>query len=258
MGVDSDQWDRQKRVSGWRQENVEGARCLVFGAGALGNEVVKNLLQLGVKDITVVDYDRVVAANLNRCVFFTPADAEAGNYKATVIARRAIEVNPLARVNAIVKNLELLPADFYSSGRFDYVFACLDNLGARLHVNAHAYGHVALIDGGTTGFSGKVQAVVSPSPCLECSMNKRDYQLLWRKYSCTGEMLELIDPKMPALPTTTSVVAALQVNEFVKLCHYGQDFPADSLVGKYAFFNGLSNDFSVFSVSKRKSCPVHG
>lgn len=275
--IDGDQWDRQKRIQGWMQDRVAKSRCLVFGAGALGNEVVKNLLQLGVGDITVVDYDRVVTANLNRCVFFTPEDAEKGNYKATVLARRAALINPDAKVTAIVKDLESLPPSIYTSGRFDYAFSCLDNLGARLHVNAHCYGRMPLIDGGTTGFSGKVQVVSSPSSCLECSMTKRDYNLLWRKYSCTGEMLDLVDPKMPALPTTTSIIAGLQVTEFVKLCHSGVveegvneitqkafkktpdrfAFPSHSLIGSYLFYNGLSNDHAVFAVDKRRNCPVH-
>ena len=66
-----------------------GEVALAFGAGALGNEVVKGLAQIGVGRITVVDFDRIVKANLNRCVFFCPMDAANGLYKARVIATRA-------------------------------------------------------------------------------------------------------------------------------------------------------------------------
>jgi hypothetical protein len=76
---------------------------------------------------------------------------------------------------------------------------------------------------------------------------------LWRRYSCTGEGLDLVDPKMPALPTTTSIVAGLQAKEFVKLAH---DQP--SLAGKIAFYNGFEGTLNVFEVPLRRGCPAHG
>ncbi len=260
--IDTDQWDRQRRIKGWNQKAVQSARCAVLGAGALGNEVVKNLVQLGVEEITIVDYDKVVAANLNRCVFFSHTDAEVAADKAKVLAREAARINPSARITPISKKIEELEEGFF--GKFNFVLCCLDNLGARLHANSHSYGKTILIDGGTTGFSGKVQSVRSPSACLECAVSSSDYHLLWKKYSCTGEMLEFVDPKMPAVATTTSVIAGLQVNEFVKLAHKlaeGDDgkfaFPTTDLVGKYYFYNGLTGESKVFSLQKRSNCPVH-
>ncbi|MBI5177033.1 ThiF family adenylyltransferase [Candidatus Micrarchaeota archaeon] len=276
--IDADQWDRQKRIRGWDQSAIENSRCLVVGAGALGNEVVKNLLQLGVAEIVVVDYDRVVAANLNRCVLFTPQDAlDGGQFKARAVARGAKGINPTARVAAVVKRAEELPEGLFLN--FDFCFSCLDNLGARLHLNAHCYGKCALIDGGTFGFNGKVQVVKGGSACLECGVSRRDYAAMWDRYSCTGEKLEFLDPKFPAIATATSFTAAVQANEFVKIAMKSnlpeemnplngrplssrkeRKFEAleDNLVGKYLFFNGLTNSASVFEVPKRPKCPVHG
>lgn len=260
--IDTDQWDRQRRIKGWNQQAVEGSKCAVLGAGALGNEVVKNLVQLGVRELSIVDYDEVVPANLNRCVFFSHADAQAGGLKASVLAREVKRINPSAVVTPILKKVEELDENFFS--KFDFIFTCLDNLGARLHANSHCYGKSVLIDGGTTGFSGKVQVVRYPSPCLECAVSSSDYQLLWKKYSCTGDLLEFVDPKMPAVATTTSVIAALQANEFVKIAHKlsgGQEgkfaFPTNDLTGKYYFYNGMTGEAKTFSVEKRKNCPVH-
>ena len=191
--IDSDVHDRQKRVSGWNQDKIEAANVAIIGAGALGNEVAKNLLQLGVSRLSVVDFDTVVKANLNRCVLFTEEDAENKVLKAEGIRRVAAKkLNPNAIVMPIIKNVETLDDKFFS--QFTAVFGCLDNLGARLHVNANCYGAVPLIDGGTTGFFGKVQVVNKPSPCIECAMSKHDYDILWRKYSCTGEQLDIFRP----------------------------------------------------------------
>ncbi len=263
--VDDDVFDRQKRVRGWNQGALEQARVLVVGAGALGNEVLKLLLQLGVRSTTLVDNDSVVKANLNRCVFFTASDAEDGELKVNALKREANRLFPEAEITALPKLVEQLPESFYDN--FDYAFACLDNLGARLHLNAFTYGRVPLIDGGTTGFLGKVQVVKAPSSCLECGLAKRDYKLLWLKYSCTGDEIDWLNPKMPALPTTTSVIAGMQVEEFLKMLFAGAEGAPDeikkaaaeqSLVGKYLLYDALRRESRVFEIPKRRTCPVHG
>jgi len=254
MDVDKDHWDRQKRVSHWMQSAISDAKVLVVGAGALGNEVCKHLLQLGVNRITLVDFDTVAQANLNRCVFFTPEDAENGRFKAEVIRDRSHDFFPLSQVRVELKKIEDLPESFFEG--FDAAFSCVDNLNARLHLNAHSYGKFPVVDGGTFGFQGKVQVVAGDSSCLECTLSQIDYRLLWKKYSCVGEFLDVLDAKMPALPTTTSVIAALQVNEFLKL-----QMPSlnaqENLVGKFLLHDGLKNSFQIFEVPKRRNCSVH-
>ena len=47
---------------------------LVVGAGALGNELLKNLALLGVGTIVVIDLDAVENSNLSRCVLFRESD----------------------------------------------------------------------------------------------------------------------------------------------------------------------------------------
>ena len=252
VGVDEDVHDRQKRVKGWRQDVVANARVLVVGAGALGNEVVKLLLQLGVKSISIVDFDSIVKANLNRCVFFSENDV--GLLKADVLKREAKKINPAAEIVVFAKKVEELSEDFFKN--FDYAFGCLDNLGARLHLNAQCYDRMPLIDGGTTGFFGKVQVGRAPSSCIECGLSKSDYKLLWQKYNCVGELIDWINPKNPALPTTTSVVAGIQVNEFLKLVHENS-FSVKSLAGKFLFLDGLKSTVQLFEVPKRVGCPVH-
>lgn len=262
MNIDEDRFDRQKRVANWNQHAIEGSRILVVGAGALGNEVIKNLLQLGVREIAVVDYDLVVKANLNRCVFFTERDAALKRRKVEVIAEQARLSFPFVSIRPLPERVENLSEEVFTA--YDYCFSCLDSLAARLHLNAQCYGKMPLIDGGTTGFLGKVQVVNSPSSCLECTLTKRDEKILWERYSCVGEVVDVLNPKMPALPTTTGVIASLQVNEFVKLAHFlsskneeEKKLFQENLVGKYLSVNLLKNEYKVFEIHKRDSCNVH-
>ena len=254
VGVDEDVFDRQKRIHGWNQEKVRNARTLVVGGGALGNEVVKLLLQLGCENITVVDHDTIVKANLNRCIFFTGKDAKEKALKAEVLAREAKKINARAGVKAVTKMIEIATQEnpnFFD--HYDFAFGCLDNLAARVHLNAQTYAKIPFIDGGINAFNGRVQTVKAPSACLECGFSKADYNILWKKYSCVGETLDFLDPKMPALSTTAAITAAIQVNEFLKLAHG----VGSTLEGKFLFYDGLKNEFRILSLEKKKGCTVH-
>ena len=57
-------------LSWLRQTSVDQARVLVAGCGALGNEVLKNLVLSGIRHIVVIDFDRVEPSNLTRSILF--------------------------------------------------------------------------------------------------------------------------------------------------------------------------------------------
>ena len=77
--LDQDPFDRQKYIPGWDQSTLEMGKVLIVGAGALGNEVSKNLAQCGVGDIAIIDSDQVELTNLNRCVYFRRSDIGSQN-----------------------------------------------------------------------------------------------------------------------------------------------------------------------------------
>ena len=89
---DDDRYSRLRLISWWRQERLRDARVLVVGAGALGNEVMKNLALLGLGTTYLIDLDAVEPSNLSRSVLFRSEDG--GQPKAEVAARRARELNP--------------------------------------------------------------------------------------------------------------------------------------------------------------------
>src|ERR1700730_6982349 len=89
---EDDRYNRLRLIPWWRQDRLQAANVLVVGAGALGNEVIKNLALLGVGHVPGIDVDTVEPSNLSRSVLFRAGDG--GQPKALVAARRALEINP--------------------------------------------------------------------------------------------------------------------------------------------------------------------
>lgn len=251
--LDEDRHERTRRVGWIDLDRLSSARVLVVGAGALGNEAVKNLVLSGVHRITIVDMDRVVRSNLSRCLFFTEEDARRRESKAEVLARRAGEMDPEARVEAIISKVEDVQEEAFQAS--DLVLGCLDNIAARLHVNAHCYRHSRpLVDGGTMGTSGKVQVAIPPEgPCLQCAMNQSHYRVMERRFSCSGAETVLYEPKMAAEITTTSVIAAIQVREGLKILS-GR---CGGCLHHLLLYDGLRNRVMELEVELDPECQMH-
>ena len=64
--VKGDVYDRQRALPDFDQGVIQRMRCLVLGAGGIGQNVAQLLTRLGVAHIDIVDNDTIDASNLNR------------------------------------------------------------------------------------------------------------------------------------------------------------------------------------------------
>ena len=249
---DDDRYDRTRLIRWVDLERVQRARALVVGAGALGNEAVKDLVLFGFRHVDVLDMDTVVRSNLSRCVLFREGDQRSGRGKAELVAERAMELDPAAEVRGLHGRVQALGPDGLRA--YDIVLGCLDNIAARLHLNANSYyASVPYVDGGTEGFRGRVQVVVPPtSPCLQCGMNRSHLKVMERRFSCTGQEAVYYRPNLPAEITTTSAIAAIQVREAVKVL--SRRAPIEHVM----HYDGLAGTCEVLSLEVDPGCPNHG
>ena len=212
-------YDRHQLITWWDQNNVSQARVIVAGAGALGNEVLKLLALIGVGNILLIDFDKISSSNLARMVLFRQEDI--GRPKVEVALERLHEINPDVRVKAIHGDLRLDIGlgEFRSA---DLVFGCLDSVNARWALNRKCMlAGVEWIDGGISDFHGSV-ARYSPATgaCYECNFTQQTYERFNRRYSCPfGLVSNLEEPKVPTTAVTTSVVAAIQVQQALMTLH---------------------------------------
>ncbi|HEX8205389.1 MAG TPA: ThiF family adenylyltransferase [Solirubrobacteraceae bacterium] len=251
-----DRYHRQTLISWWDQERLRDASVLVVGAGALGNELVKNLVLTGVGRIVVADLDRIENSNLSRCVFFRAGDE--GRYKAEVVAERACDLNPDVVVEPIVGDVRL-SIGLGTFADVDLVLGGLDNREARLFVNQACWKtSTPFVDGAMEGLMGVVRVFDPPeSACYECTMNERDHELIAARRTCALLTRDdLAEGKVPTTATTSGVVAGLQVQEAIKLLHRERLGPP-ALAGAGFHFVGLTHDSYVVRYPRREECLSH-
>jgi adenylyltransferase/sulfurtransferase len=249
---DSDRYSRLRLISWWRQERLRAARVLVVGAGALGNEVVKNLALVGLGTIYLIDLDVVEPSNLSRSVLFRADDG--GRPKAEVAALRARELNPEITIIPMHGDV-ITDVGLGLFAEMDLVIGCLDNREARLWVNRQCWKSATpWIDAGIQEIQGVVKVFVPPdSACYECAMTERDYQLLNLRYSCPLlKRDEILAGKVPTAPTIASMMAALQVQEALKILH---NLPVAA--GSAMVYNGVANQFYTTRLPFRADCLSH-
>jgi len=249
-----DRYSRLRLIPWWDQEKLKNACILVVGAGAIGNELIKNLALLGIGSILIVDMDQIEQTNLTRSVLFRAGDV--GRYKAEVAAERAMELNPDVRAKAFTSNI----IDDIGLGVFaraDVVLGGLDNREARLAINQNCYKlGKTFIDGAIEALGGFARVFAPPGPCYECTMTEADWRMINQRKSCallTHE--QMAEGKIPTTPTSSSIIAGVQVQEMLKILHADRGLP--TLAGKGYVFNGLTHDSFIVEYQKKPDCMSH-
>ncbi|KAF1821798.1 uncharacterized protein K489DRAFT_389600 [Dissoconium aciculare CBS 342.82] len=142
---------------------VKRSRVLLVGAGGIGCELLKNL-----SEIVVIDLDTIDLSNLNRQFLFRKQHIK--KPKALVAKETASQFNLSVHIDAHHASIFDNRYDIEFFEGFDIVFNALDNVTARRHVNKMCLAaDVPLIESGTTGFNGQVQAIQKGvTECYDC------------------------------------------------------------------------------------------
>jgi molybdopterin/thiamine biosynthesis adenylyltransferase/DNA-binding transcriptional regulator YhcF (GntR family) len=239
-------------ISWWEREKVQNARVLVVGAGALGNDVIKNLALMGVGHIYIVDFDTIEAANLSRSILFRESDNNRS--KAEVAAARAKVLNPQIHVQYLNGDVTTqLGLGVFR--RMDVVIGCLDNREARLAVNRFCYWmNKPWVDGAIQELLGLARVFVpGQGACYECTLTEQALRDLSLRYSCPLLARQnVLLGKVPTTPTIAAIIGGIQSQEALKLIN---GLPVEP--GKVIHYNGLVNEMHTTAYLPREDCESH-
>lgn len=251
-GLHEGRFSRFELISWWDQPRLRNGKVFIVGAGALGNELIKNCCLLGIGNMLIADMDKIELSNLTRAALYRESDT--GRYKAEVACEAARRIYPEVKTNAFIGNVvhDLgLGVYFWA----DVILGGLDNREARVAINsASLFAGKPWVDGAIEVLNG-VARVFTPGdgPCYECTMSDMDWKLLESRRSCallTREQIQ--EGKIPTTPTTSSIIAGVQSQEAVKLLH-----GMETIAGKGFVYNGLTSDTYIVSYTRKPDCFAH-
>ncbi|MCY0863753.1 MAG: ThiF family adenylyltransferase, partial [Sulfobacillus sp.] len=169
---------------GWAiQEVLDQSRVVVLGVGGLGTHVSFALAGVGIGTLTLVDFDRVEAKNLNRQILYTAADI--GKPKVDVAQQRLQDFHPSITIEAITKRISGANDLFEPLKGATWVVCVADTPSTQIHqwVNEAAVAcRVPVTFGGVLGRVG-VYSTIMPdqSGCVACQARHMtdEQQALW-------------------------------------------------------------------------------
>lgn len=177
----------------------------VVGAGGLGSTVIELLARQGIGHLIIIDNDRFAEDNLNRQIMST--EENLGQYKVTVAAKRVKEVNSATTAVTFRERLTTDNAQSFLSGA-QVVVDGLDNLSSRMAVEqicrqlAIPYVYASI-----GGFNGQIMTILPEDVGLSSL------------YGSSSDVMpeQGIETRVGNPPATVALIAALQVQEVVKI-----------------------------------------
>ena len=247
-----DQFDRQKKITWWEQDSLSKSKVLIIGAGALGNEIVKNLALVGVGEITIVDNDKVDITNISRCIFFDETDI--GKPKSELLSKKIQTIRNI-KSNYFIAKVQELGVGIFE--QFDIVIGALDNREARSWVNefSRMFG-IPWVDGAIEGLNGLVRSFGKEGVCYECTLSDEDLKLLSVRKSCALLSEEDITlGKVPTTATSASIISGFQTQESLIFLSRKQ-VEHMPLIGKQMTFFGETMSFLTTNLKEKSDCYV--
>jgi|LGVF01.2.fsa_nt_gb molybdopterin/thiamine biosynthesis adenylyltransferase len=202
---------------------ISKKNVLIIGVGGLGGYVASSLARLGVKEITIVDFDKFDESNINRQLYANTKTL--GKSKVEITKQQLIDINPDINITIIDKrydeNIDLSKFD-----SIDIVFDAVDNIPTKVLIENHcAKLDIPLIHGAIAGWYGQVGIILPNTNILN-----KIYQ-----HNKSGAEKELKSPTfIPA------IIGNLMVSEFIKF--YLHKLP---LINKLLFIDVLEHEYRI-------------
>lgn len=119
--------DRSERLLGHEgMARLATKRVILFGVGGVGSWCAECLIRSGIKHLTLVDNDKVVATNCNRQLMATTQTL--GQIKVEAMKERLLTINPTADIQALCATYTSETANSFALESYDYIIDAIDSL----------------------------------------------------------------------------------------------------------------------------------
>ncbi len=107
-------------------ELIGQKRVIIFGVGGVGSWCAESLVRSGIRQLTIVDSDRVCITNINRQLMATTKTI--GHVKVEALKERLLTINPSAEITALQRIFTEETAESFDIGSYDYIIDAIDSL----------------------------------------------------------------------------------------------------------------------------------
>lgn len=165
---------RTKTLLGDDFDKIKNFKIVVIGLGGVGSIVPISLVRTGVKNLIIVDKDKVEESNLNRQIAYNRHDL--GEFKSIALKNHLIDIIDDIEITEIHKSIDE-SFDFSILDGTDYIVDCIDDLNAKvLLVEECTKRNLNIIS--SLGMGNKVD----PSKVIITKLNKTTTDPLAKKF----------------------------------------------------------------------------
>ena len=107
-------------------EQLCSKKVIIFGVGGVGSWCAESLVRSGIRQLTIVDSDRVCITNINRQLMATTKTV--GQVKVEALRERLLAINPAADITALQQIFTAETADSFHLENSDYIIDAIDSL----------------------------------------------------------------------------------------------------------------------------------
>jgi len=107
-------------------ERIAQKRVIIFGVGGVGSWCAESLVRSGIRQLTIVDSDRVCITNINRQLMATTKTV--GQVKVEALKERLLTINPSAEITALQQVFSEESASTFCLEDYDYIIDAIDSL----------------------------------------------------------------------------------------------------------------------------------
>jgi len=131
MSIEKGIFQRTGLLLGEQRMNLlSEKKVIIFGIGGVGSWCAESLVRTGIKNLTIVDSDRVCVTNINRQIHATTKTV--GEVKTDVLKQRLLEINPQANITAIQKIYSPETRELFDLDSYDFIVDAIDSLSNKI------------------------------------------------------------------------------------------------------------------------------